>query len=141
MYSYQFKEASPFTSLKFSFLEFLTNLSERDIYSKKLMPNLSPDINTAIKTITFNLGLELNIVTTSKIVDHKEWWYKLEPLNQDDINYYLPLLILELSLYSKNFFQKLNLKRIILSNSITFNTLNLEEYRAALPDNYDILEL
>ena len=138
MYSYQFKEASPFTSLKFSFLEFLTNLSERDIYSKRLMANLSPDINTAIKTITFNLGLELNIVTTSKIVDHKEWWYKLEPLSQDDINYYLPLLILELSLYSKNFFQKLNLKRIILSNSITFNTLNLEEYRAALPDyDYD----
>ena len=91
------------------------------------MANLSPDINTAIKTITFNLGLELNIVTTSKIVDHKEWWYKLEPLSQDDINYYLPLLILELSLYSKNFFQKLNLQRILLSNSITFNTLNLEE--------------
>ena len=36
------------------------------------MANLSPDINTAIKTITFNLGLELNILTTSKIVDHKE---------------------------------------------------------------------
>ena len=36
------------------------------------MANLSPDINTAIKTITFYLGLELNILTTSKIVDHKE---------------------------------------------------------------------
>ena len=72
MYSYQFKEVSPFTSFKFSLFGILTNLSERDIYSKRLMPNLSPDINTAIKTITFYLGLELNILTESKIIDHKE---------------------------------------------------------------------
>ncbi len=36
------------------------------------MANLSLNINTAIKTITFNLGLELNILTASKIIDHKE---------------------------------------------------------------------
>ena len=139
MYTYQYKETSPFTYQKFSFLEFLTNLSKRDIYTTTPMPKLSPDINHAIKTIIFKLGLELTIITSPKLIDHKTWWYKLEPVTENDINYYLPLLILELSLYSKNFFDKLKVKQIILCNSINLSTLNTEEYRAALPDyDYDI---
>ena len=67
-------------------------------------------------------------------MQHKDWWYKLEPITENDINFYLPLLVLELSLYPKNFFKKINLKNITLSNNIVFHSGNYENYRAGLPD-------
>ena len=98
------------------------------------MPLLSKDLWEAINSIFSSFNIKLNLITETKYVDHVTWWYKLNPLNDQDINFYLPLLALELSIYPKSFIKKLSLQQIIVCHSLSFHTDLYDQYRAAIPD-------
>ena len=133
MFSKQFNEGPLFLSTITKFLSYFYSLKSSSPYAVKF-PEILPEVQNAIEQFLYDYDLKLNYTTKITFVQHKDWWYKLEPITDNDINFYLPLLILELSLYPKNFFKKINLKNITLSNNIVFHSGNYENYRAGLPD-------
>ena len=133
MFSKQFNESPLFLNTITKFLSYFYSLKSTNPYSVKFPPIL-PEVQNAIEQFLYDYDLKLNYTTKITFVQHKDWWYKLEPITENDINFYLPLLVLELSLYPKNFFKKINLKNITLSNNIVFHSGNYENYRAGLPD-------
>ena len=133
MYSMQYNKAPLFGHRTMTFLSYFKNLANSSPYQSSF-PEISPEVQSYINNFLYENNLQLIIINKFTITDHKDWYYKLEPPSQSDINFYLPLLILELSLYPKLFFEKIKLKKIILSNSIIFHSETFEQYRAALPD-------
>ena len=133
MFSKQFNESPLFLNTITKFLSYFYSLKSTNPYAIKFPPIL-PEVQNAIEQFLYDYDLKLNYTTKITFVQHKDWWYKLEPITENDINFYLPLLVLELSLYPKNFFKKINLKNITLSNNIVFHSGNYENYRAGLPD-------
>ena len=133
MFSKQFNESPLFLNTITKFLSYFYSLKSTNPYAVKFPPIL-PEVQNAIEQFLYDYDLKLNYTTKITFVQHKDWWYKLEPITENDINFYLPLLVLELSLYPKNFFKKINLKNITLSNNIVFHSGNYENYRAGLPD-------
>ena len=133
MFSKQFNESPLFLNTITKFLSYFYSLKSTNPYAVKFPPIL-PEVQNAIEQFLYDYNLKLNYTTKITFVQHKDWWYKLEPITENDINFYLPLLVLELSLYPKNFFKKINLKNITLSNNIVFHSGNYENYRAGLPD-------
>ena len=133
MFSKQFNEGPLFLSTITKFLSYFYSLKSSSPYAVKF-PEILPEVQNAIEQFLYDYDLKLNYTTKITFVQHKDWWYKLEPITENDINFYLPLLILELSLYPKNFFKRINLKNITLSNNIVFHSGNYENYRAGLPD-------
>ena len=133
MFSKQFNESPLFLNTITKFLSYFYSLKSTNPYAVKFPPIL-PEVQNAIEQFLYDYDLKLNYTTKITFVQHKDWWYKLEPITENDINFYLPLLILELSLYPKNFFKRINLKNITLSNNIVFHSGNYENYRAGLPD-------
>ena len=133
MFSKQFNESPLFLNTITKFLSYFYSLKSTNPYAVKFPPIL-PEVQNAIEQFLYIYDLKLNYTTKITFVQHKDWWYKLEPITENDINFYLPLLVLELSLYPKNFFKKINLKNITLSNNIVFHSGNYENYRAGLPD-------
>lgn len=127
-----YKSSSLFAIQTTLFKEYLFNLSNYGIMGK--MPPLSKDLWEAINSIFSSFNIKLNLITETKYVDHVTWWYKLNPLNEQDINFYLPLLVLELSIYPKSFIKKLSLQQIIVCHSLSFHTDLYDQYRAAIPD-------
>ena len=133
MFSKQFNESPLFLNTITKFLSYFYSLKSTNPYAVKFPPIL-PEVQNAIEQFLYDYDLKLNYTTKITFVQHKDWWYKLEPITENDINFYLPLLVLELSLYPKNFFKKINLKNITLSNNIVFHSGNYENYRTGLPD-------
>ena len=133
MFSKQFNESPLFLNTITKFLSYFYSLKSTNPYAVKFPPIL-PEVQNAIEQFLYDYDLKLNYTTKITFMQHKDWWYKLEPITENDINFYLPLLVLELSLYPKNFFKKINLKNITLSNNIVFHSGNYENYRAGLPD-------
>ena len=133
MFSKQFNESPLFLNTITKFLSYFYSLKSTNPYEVKFPPILHK-VQNAIEQFLYDYDLKLNYTTKITFVQHKDWWYKLEPITENDINFYLPLLVLELSLYPKNFFKKINLKNITLSNNIVFHSGNYENYRAGLPD-------
>ena len=133
MYSKQYNDSPLFIHQITRFLSYFYSIKSTNPYLSKF-PEISPEVKYAIEQFLNDYDLQLNYVTKITFVQHKDWWYKLEPISENDVNFYLPLLILELSLYPKNFFKKINLKTITLSNSIVFHSENYEQYRAGMPD-------
>ena len=97
-------------------------------------PHLSHSLQSNIHSIFNSLNLTLNIPSNKTRIDHGEYWYELYPATSNDLNFFLPLLALELSLYPKSFITKLQLKQIIICNSLIFHTQHNEMYKAAFPD-------
>ena len=133
MYSKQFNESPLFINQITKFLSYFYSLKLSSPYNQKF-PEISPEVKMAIEQFLNDYDLQINYITKITFVQHKDWWYKLEPISENDINFYLPLLVLELSLYPKNFFKKINLKYLTLSNSIIFHSEQYEQYRAVMPD-------
>ena len=133
MYSQQFNETPMFINTITKFLSYFYSLKSTNPYNSKF-PEILPEVQSAIQQFLYDYDLKLNYTTKITFVQHKDWWYKLEPVTENDINFYLPLLILELSLYPKNFFKKIKLKSLTLSNNIVFHCDNYESYRAGMPD-------
>jgi len=141
MYTNKFNEAPVFLNQATRYLSYFYNLKATSPYLSKF-PEISPEVKFAIDEFLFDYDLEINYINKITFIQHKDWWYKLEPLSDDDVNFYLPLLILELSLYPKNFFKKIKLKKLTLANTIIFHSDNYEQYRAAMPDyEEDVLSL
>ena len=133
MFSKQFNESPLFINTTTKFLSYFYSLKSTNPYNSKF-PEILPEVQSAIQQFLYDYDLKLNYTTKITFVQHKDWWYKLEPVTENDINFYLPLLILELSLYPKNFFKKIKLKSLTLSNNIVFHCDNYESYRAGMPD-------
>ena len=133
MFSKQFNESPLFLNTTTKFLSYFYSLKSTNPYNSKF-PEILPEVQNAIEQFLYDYDLKLNYTTKITFVQHKDWWYKLEPVTENDINFYLPLLILELSLYPKNFFKKIKLKSLTLSNNIVFHCDNYESYRAGMPD-------
>ena len=133
MYTKQYNESPLFLHQASRFLSYFYSIKSSSPYQAKF-PEITPEVKYAIEQFLYDYELKINYITKITFVQHKDWWYKLDPISADDVNFYLPLLVLELSLYPKNFFKKINLKSITLSNSIIFHTDNYEQYRAAMPD-------
>ena len=133
MYSYKYNESPIFLNQTTKFLSYFYNLKSSSPYQANF-PEMSQEVKFYIETFLTEYDIHLNYITKITFVQHKDWWYKLEPINDNDVNYYLPLLILELSMYPKNFFKKIKLKNITLANTIIFHCETYERYRAGLPD-------
>lgn len=133
MYTKQYNDSPLFINQITRFLSYFYSIKSTSPYQTKF-PEISPEVKSAIEEFLYDYELQINYITKITFIQHKEWWYKLEPLSENDINFYLPLLILELSLYPKNFFKKINLKNLTLSNAILFHSDDYEQYRAGLPD-------
>ena len=133
MYSKLYNESPMFLNTITKYLSYFFSIKSTNPYDVKF-PEIAPEVKTAIEQFLYDYDLKINYITKITFIRHKDWYYKLEPLSENDLNFYLPLLILELSLYPKKFFKKINLKNLTLSNSVIFHTDNYEKYRAALPD-------
>ena len=133
MFSKQYNESPLFLTTTTKFLSYFYSLKSTSPYATKF-PEILPEVQNAIQDFLYEYDLKLNYTTKITFVQHKDWWYKLEPITENDINFYLPLLVLELSLYPKNFFKKINLKTLTLANNVVFHSDNYEQYRAGLPD-------
>ena len=133
MFSKQYNESPLFLTTTTKFLSYFYSLKSTSPYATKF-PEIFPEVQNAIQDFLYEYDLKLNYTTKITFVQHKDWWYKLEPITENDINFYLPLLVLELSLYPKNFFKKINLKNLTLANNVVFHSDNYEQYRAGLPD-------
>lgn len=134
MYRTTFKEEDFFKFQKTQFLTFLQNLS--NFSYNNFFPNFSAEILTGIETIFKNLNLKLELIKTEKIITHKNYFYTLTAIKEENINFYLPLISLEFSLYPKNFINKINLKKIILCDEILINN---QTYRSGISDcDYEI---
>ena len=133
MYTKQFNESPLFLNQTTKFLSYFYNIKSTPPYQTKF-PEMSIEVKNAIEQFLYDYDLQINYISKITFVQHKDWWYKLEPISESDVNFYLPLLILELSLYPKHFFKKINMKYITLANSIIFHSENYEQYRAAMPD-------
>jgi len=133
MFSKQYNESPMFYNQSARYLSYFYSLKSSSPY-QTYFPEIAPEVKYAIEEFLSDYELQINYTTKITFVQHKDWWYKLEPLTDNDINFYLPLLVLELSLYPKNFFKKIKLKGLTLSNSIVFHSDNYEQYRAAMPD-------
>ena len=131
MISYNYQN-SPFSAQTTMFKDYLSNLFYYDL--NQTMPPISNELWQSINSVFQSLNLKLNLITTTKYVDHNIWWYKMEPLSEEDINFFIPLLALELSLYPKSFISKLSLNQIVVCHSAIFHTDSIEQYRAAIPD-------
>ena len=133
MYRTTFKEEDFFKFQKTQFLTFFQNLSN---FSYNNFPKFSPEILTGIETIFSNLNLKLELIKTEKIITHKNYFYKLTAIKDENINFYLPLISLEFSLYPKNFIKKIHLKKIVLCDEILIND---KDYRSGIADrDYEI---
>ena len=133
MYTKQYNDSPLFINTITRFLSYFYSIKSTSPYQTKF-PEIAPEVKSAIEDFLYDYDLHINYITKTTFIQHKDWWYKLEPLSDNDINFYLPFLVLELSLYPKNFFKKINLKNITLSNTIIFHSENYEQYRAGLPD-------
>jgi hypothetical protein len=133
MYTKQYNESPLFINQITRYLSYFYNIKSTSPYQTKF-PEMSPEVKSAIEEFLYDYDLQLNYITKITFIQHKDWWYKLEALSENDINFYLPLLVLELSLYPKNFFKRINLKNLTLANTVVFHSDNYEKYRAALPD-------
>ena len=133
MYSKQYNESPMFLHTTTKYLSYFYSLKSTNPYDIKF-PEITPEVKIAIGQFLFDYDLKINYITKITFIQHKDWWYKLEALSENDINFYLPLLVLELSLYPKNFFKRINLKNLTLANTVIFHSDNYEKYRAALPD-------
>ena len=134
MFSKQYNESPLFLTTTTKFLSYFYSLKSTSPYATKF-PEILPEVQNAIQDFLYDYDLKLNYTTKITFVQHKDWWYKLEPITENDINFYLPLLVLELSLYPKNFFKKINLKNLTLANNVVFHSDNYEQYRAGLPQD------
>ena len=105
MFSKQFNESPLFLNTITKFLSYFYSLKSTNPYAVKFPPIL-PEVQNAIEQFLYDYDLKLNYTTKITFVQHKDWWYKLEPITENDINFYLPLLVLELSLYPKIFLRK-----------------------------------
>ncbi len=92
------------------------------------------EVHSAIEHFLKEYDLKIEYIQKMTLVEHKDWWYRLDPITDSDINFYLPLIALEFSLYPKEFIKKIKLKKLILADTVVFHTLSYEQYRAALPD-------
>ena len=133
MYSKIYNESPLFINTTTKFLSYFYNIKSTNPYATKF-PEMAPEVKYAIEQFLYDYDLHINYIKKITFVQHKDWWYKLDPISENDINFYLPLLVLELSLYPKNFFKKINLKHLTLASSIIFHSDHYEQYRAAMPD-------
>jgi len=133
MYSKQYNESPMFLHTISKYLSYFYSIKSTNPYETKF-PEIAPEVKTAIEQFLNDYDLQINYITKITFVQHKDWWYKLEPLSESDVNFYLPLLALELSLYPKHFFKKIKLKNLTLANTVIFHADNYEQYRAGLPD-------
>ena len=133
MFTNQFNESPLFTNTTTKFLSYFYSLKSTSPFNSKF-PEILPEVQNAIDQFSYDYDLKLKYITKITFIQHQDWWYKLEPISENDINFYLPLLVLELSLYPKNFFQKIKLKTIVLAHTTIFHCDKYEQYRAGLPD-------
>ena len=99
-----------------------------------IIPKMRPSTESAIKNFFDNYNIELIIITDIKFIQHQGWYYEMSPVNEVDMNFYLPLLTLELSLYPSTFLSKLKMRQIIVCHSINFHYNDIEQYRPGLAD-------
>ncbi len=127
MFTNQFNESPLFTNTTTKFLSYFYSLKSTSPFNSKF-PEILPEVQNAIDQFSYDYDLKLKYITKITFIQHQDWWYKLEPISENDINFYLPLLVLELSLYPKNFFQKIKLKTIVLAHTTIFHCDKYEQY-------------
>ena len=132
MYSSIYKSPSQFLPQTLSFISYLKNL--KSCLLSKNFDNLEIEVSLAIENFAHEYDVEIVYVDEMKFTIHENFWYKMEPLTEEDINFYLPLLVMELKLYPKDFIKRIMLKKLILTNSILYHNDSYEDYRACIPD-------
>lgn len=123
--------------IEMNFNEYFLNLKTLNHSNTKLFmfPQISTTIKKHIQNIFKSFGIKIILINKPSIIAHQTWWCDLKPLTDNYKNYYIPLLAIEFSLYPKSFINKINLKKIIICNSLTFCTNKYQQYRAAVPDS------
>ena len=102
MFSKQFNESPLFLNTTTKFLSYFYSLKATSPYDSKF-PQILPEVQNAIEQFLYDYDLKINYIEKITFIQHKDWWYKLEPISENDINFYLPLLVLELSYIPKIF--------------------------------------
>lgn len=134
------KNLEDFLFQKVSFSHYL---QARTIYAQNYTSQYTPfpkiplEEEEAILRFFAKNGLELELIKKTNYLDHLNWWYKMEPVNEEDVSFYLPLLVLELSLYPPSLWKRLSIRKFTLCHSLVFHTDQYEQYRAGLLDNQE----
>lgn len=124
------------------FNEYLSNLSK--VKSLNSMVNIQgiyeeiePEFNELIKKYEINFEIPQNEFE----VDLGTFKLKCYPSLKEDLDFYMPLFFLEISIYPKSFIKKMKLGKIVFINSLNFVTNEYEQYRAACPEYYKTMAL
>jgi hypothetical protein len=122
---------------------YLTLLSENsDIinYSwKNKIYNLSEEVKEDISDLfrLYTTKLEALYLYEELIIFHKTWEYECSPLQENDLDFFLPIFFQEFSLYPISLISKSKLKSVYYCHCLKFSTGEYSQYRAAVPDYTD----
>jgi hypothetical protein len=112
----------------------LLNENKLNSATYNLFKGIYEEIKQDVEDLFKYYKLTLTYQYQETVVHHETWWYQLYPLQQEDLDYYLPLFFREFSLYPLSFIKNLRLRSIFLVNSLDFSTHTYTQYRAAVPD-------
>lgn len=104
---------------------------------KSKFEGLGKQVQSDIEDLCELLNLKITYITENKCINHESWWYTMEPMNESDYDFYLPIFFREISLYPVSYIQKSELKQFYICKSLEFSTESYSQYRAAVPDYFD----
>ena len=104
---------------------------------KGIFEQIKPELNLLFKK------LNLKLIIPNKPFKYKSFTYTLEgnPATLEDLDNYIPILLMELSIYPKSFIKKSKIKKIIILNNIQLTKINLSQDRSGFPEYNDTKSL
>ena len=120
--------------------EYFQKISQNlDLINKtdeSVFPGLFETIEDDMRNLFKRLNIEFIIPTKSNSITHSDRFIiNYHPPTKHDLDFFLPIFILEFSLYPASLIKKTELKSIIFVNSIFYSSdVITNEYRAAVPD-------
>ena len=104
---------------------------------KGIFNEIKPEIKLLFKK------LNLKLIIPDKPFKYRSFTYTLEgnPATEEDLDNYIPILLMELSIYPKSFIKRSKIKKIIILNNIQFSKINLSQERSGFPEYNETMSL
>jgi hypothetical protein len=106
---------------------------------KNKISNVSEEVKEDISDLfrLYTIKIEPLYLYQNILTSHDFWEYECSALQDNDLDFFLPIFFQEFSLYPISLVSKSKLKSIFFCHSLKFSTENYSQYRAAVPDYTD----
>jgi hypothetical protein len=102
-----------------------------------IIQGISNEVITDLNDLFNIYGIKPIFLESPLSINHSTWWYDCLPLEDEDLDFFLPLFFKEFSLYPISLIKNSQLKNVYFVNSLIFSTHAFSQYRASVPDYSD----